>query len=263
MTRTTAGRSLLTLLALALALGCTPPREEAGTEGAEPLRAVQRATAKAGSARIESTTVVGRELSLDATGTLGWRDGLTGTLTLTYTGGTTAETLKKLGTTSMEARYLPDAYYARMGDAFAGQVGGRHWIRYAYDDLADLGGDAGAGLAEQLRGSSPDQAVKLLLASDDVREVGTETTRGRRTTHWSGTVDGTADGQTVDIWVDEHDLLVKKTERGRTATGELSQTAYYTDYGTPAPAERPPAADTADFGELLAKNAQEGSNLLG
>ncbi|CAL9559062.1 hypothetical protein [Streptomyces sp. enrichment culture] len=219
---------------------------------ADALRAVERATGRAGSARVESTTVMGSELSLKAVGALGWHDdAITGTLTITYTGGTTAETMRRLGTTAMEARYLPDAYYAEVGDEFADRVGGRHWIKYVYEDLEDLGGGTGAGFADQMRTTTPHQAVKLLLSAGDVRRVGEEETRGRRTTHWSGTVGGTT-AQTVDIWVDDRDLLVKKVERGRTETGELTQTAYYGDYGVAVSAERPPAADTADFKELLA-----------
>lgn len=164
--------------------------------------------------------------------------------------------MRRLGTTAMEARYLPDAYYARMGDEFAERVGGRHWIKYVYEDLEDLGGGAGAGFADQMRNTTPNQAVKLLLTAEDVRKVGEETTRGRRTTHWAGTMGG-ATAQTVDIWVDDRDLLVKKVERGRTETGELTQTAYYSDYGVRVSAERPPAADTADFKELLASQEAE------
>ncbi|MET8567254.1 hypothetical protein [Streptomyces sp. NPDC004783] len=246
----------LTCLTACTTAGTAEPAEATGPS-ARALKAVERATGRAGSARVESTTVMGGELSLTAAGALGWEDGLTGTLTITYTGGTTAETMRRLGTTSMEARYLPDAYYARMGDAFADRVGGRHWIKYVYDDLEDLGGEAGAGFADGMRDTTPDRAVELLLGSEDVRRVGEETTRGRRTTHWTGTVGG-ADERTVDIWVDGRDLLVKKTERGRTATGELSQTAYYSDYGVEVTAERPPAGDTADFKELL-KDPGDGS----
>ncbi|MDT0610091.1 hypothetical protein [Streptomyces lancefieldiae] len=263
MTRTTARRTVVSIAvtaALACVTACTasdgPSDDPVGSPSltgpsAESLRSVERAVGRAGSARVESTTVMGRELSLDAAGALGWSDGLTGTLTITYTGGTTAETMRRLGTTTMEARYLPDAYYARMGDTFADRVGGRHWIKYVYADLEDLGGGAGAGFADQMRNTTPHQAVQRLLASDDVRKVGAETTRGRRTTHWTGTVGG-ATAQTVDVWVDDRDLLVKKVERGRTETGELTQTAYYSDYGVAVTAERPPAADTADFKELLA-----------
>ncbi|MGV9280355.1 hypothetical protein [Streptomyces sp. NPDC003730] len=270
MTGTRARRTVVSLAvsaALACSTACTAEEEPASPPSgstaassrppaptgpaADALRAVERATGRAGSARVESTTVMGRELSLEAAGVLGWRDGLTGTLTITYTGGTTAETMRRLGTTAMEARYLPDAYYAEMGDEFAERVGGRHWIRYVYEDLEELGGGAGAGFADQMRRTTPNQAVKLLLTAGDVRKVGEETTRGRRTTHWSGTVGGES-AQSVDIWVDDRDLLVKKVERGRTKTGELTQTAHYSDYGVPVPAERPPAGDTADFKELLA-----------
>ncbi|GGQ54489.1 hypothetical protein [Streptomyces flaveolus] len=260
MTSTTAHRTALSIAVtavLACLTACIPagPTEDDPVPWAEPLRAVERATSRAGSAWVHSTTVVGDELSLKAEGALRWGDGLTGTLTLTYTGGTTADAMRRLGTTSMEARYLPDAYYAKMGDAFAARAGGRHWVKYEYADLEDL--DAGAGFADRMRDTAPDEAVKLLLTSDDVHEVGKETTRGRHTTHWSGTVAGDT-GRTVDIWVDAQDLLVKKTERGRTETGELSQTAYYSDYGVPVPVELPPAADTADFKELL-KTPADGS----
>ncbi|MFJ8541019.1 hypothetical protein ACIRFH_03190 [Streptomyces sp. NPDC093586] len=260
MTSTTARRTALSTAVTAV-LACLSACASSGAaEGgpgpsAEPLRAVERATGRAGSAWVTSTTVVGDELSLTAAGALSWGDGVTGSLTLTYTGGTTADAMRRLGIASLEARYLPDAYYAKMGDAFAARADGRHWIKYAYDALEGLGD--GAGFADRMRETAPDEAVKLLLASDDVHEVGRETTRGRHTTHWSGTVDGSP-GRTVDIWVDGQDLLVKKTERGRTEQGELSQTAYYSDYGVPVPVERPPAADTADFTELL-KTPSDGS----
>ncbi|MEU3658592.1 hypothetical protein AB0E77_02295 [Streptomyces sp. NPDC032940] len=248
--RTAFAVAVTAVLACLTACMSAGPTEDDPVPWAEPLRAVERATGRAGSAWVTSTTVIGDELSLKADGALSWGDGVTGSLTLTYTGGTTADAMRALGVTSMEARYLPDAYYAKMGDAFAARADGRHWIKYAYDDLEDPGDGAGAGFADRMRDTAPDEAVKLLLASDDVHEVGRETARGRYTTHWSGTVDGYP-GRTVDIWVDGQDLLVKKTERGRTEQGELSQTAYYSDYGVPVPVDRPPAADTADFTELM------------
>ncbi len=245
------------------------------------LRSAEKSTDRADSARVESTTAMGSMMSMTADGALGWGDGITGTLTITYTGGTLADTMRQLGTTSMEARYLPDAYYAKMGDRFAEKAGGKHWIRYAYDDLADLGGGSGAYLRDQMRNTTPNQSVKLLLASGDVKKVGEEKVRGENTTHYAGTVDvadlagKNADlsesqlaelkdqltqagvtTQTVDIWVNDRDLLVKKVEKGRMATGQLTQTAYYSDYGVRVSAKKPPARDTEDFKELL---KQQGS----
>ncbi|MFE7269231.1 hypothetical protein [Streptomyces sp. NPDC057623] len=266
MTSTRARRSafwIALLTALTALAACTssdgpdePDRTTPARAVTAALRAVERSTDRAESARVRSTTAMGSTLSMKADGTLAWSDGLTGTLTITYTGGTTAETMRRLGTTSMEARYLPDAYYARMGDSFAEKTGGKHWIKYAYDDLDDLAGSAGADLAAQMRGTAPHTSVQRLLSSTDVRKVGEETVSGERTTHYSGTVHGAgATGQTVDIWVDDRDLLVKKVEKGRTATGQLTQTAYYSDYGAKATTEKPPVRDTADLKELLEDSA--------
>jgi len=240
------------------------------------LRSAERTTDGADSAKVESTTTMGSMMSMKADGALGWADGLTGKLTITYTGGTMADQMRALGATSMEARYLPDAYYAKMGAKFAQQVGGKHWIKYAYDDLADLAGGSGAYLKDQMQNTTPNQSVKLLLASGDVKKVGTEQVRGEDTTHYSGTVDVadlatknsnltasqlsdlkkqlTQAGVTteqVDIWVNGDDLLVKKVEKGELSTGRMSSTAYYSDYGVKVSAEEPPASDTADFKDLV------------
>ncbi|WP_329597632.1 LppX_LprAFG lipoprotein [Streptomyces pseudovenezuelae] len=267
---------LTTAAALAGLAACTSSgssdrpaeRERAASAPASlpALRAAERATERARSARVSSTTVMGTQLSLTADGVLAWRDGLSGALTIAYTGGTAAETMRALGVTSMEARYLADAYYAHMGDTFAAKTGGRHWLRYAYDDLKSLGG--GADLADQMRSTTPNQSVRLLLDSDDVRALGRETVDGRTTTHYSGTVDvedvtdtelrqrlqnADVTAETLDIWINEKNLLVKKVEKTSTANGRVTQTAHYSDYGVPVAVRKPPAADTADFKSLLSQ----------
>lgn len=233
------------------------------------LRSVEKAVARAGSARVRSTTAMGGMLDLETDGALGWSGAPVGRLRITYTGGQLAETMRTLGSTSMEARLLPDAYYAKVGAVFARRLEGRHWIKYAYDDLAALPGGSGSYLTDQLRNTAPLQPVRLLLASGDVRRAGEETVSGRRTTRYSATVTPASltgkdaaglreqlrqagvSEETVDVWVDDHDLLVKKAERGQLLTGRMSSTAYYQDYGAKVSATRPPAADTADFKELV------------
>ncbi|GGW76504.1 putative lipoprotein [Streptomyces lucensis JCM 4490] len=240
------------------------------------LRSVEKSTDKADSAKVRSTTSMGDLMSMTANGALAWSDGLKGNLTITYTGGQMAEMMKKAGTQSMEARYLPDAYYAHMSDAYAQQTGGKHWLKYSYDDLAKLGGASGSYMKDQIQNATPNQSVKMLLASGDVKKVGEDTVDGAHTTHYSGTVD-VADlagkssdlsgdqlsalkkqldqagvtTDTVDIWINDENLLVKKTEKANTANGTMTNTTFYSDYGVKVTAEAPPAGDTKDFADML------------
>lgn len=233
---------------------------------AAALNAVEKATDRAGSARVSSSSVMGDLLSMRTAGVLGWAGEPVGKLSITYTGGELAESMRALNSSSMEARLLPDAYYARVGEKFAAQMQGKHWIRYDYDDLADLPGGSGTYLKDQLRNTAPVQPVKLLLASGDARRAGTETVRGERTTHYSGTVVVAAladsdlkdqlvqagvTSETVDIWVNDRNLLVKKVEQGELSSGRMSSTAYYSGYGVKAAVEAPEGRDTADFKDLL------------
>ncbi|CAM5427295.1 putative lipoprotein [Streptomyces canarius] len=241
------------------------------------LRSAEKSTDKADSAKVRSTTSIGDLMSMTANGALTWGDGLKGNLTITYTGGQMAELMKKAGTQSMEARYLPDAYYAHMSDAYAQQAGGgKHWIKYSYDDLAKLGGASGSYMKDQIQNATPNQSVKMLLASGDVKKVGEETVSGVHTTHYSGTLNvadlagRTSDlsaeqlsalkkqlsqagvtTDTVDIWINDQDLLVKKTEKADTANGAMTNTSFYSDYGVKVTAEAPPAGDTKDFADML------------
>ncbi|MGA5471477.1 hypothetical protein ACPCUK_22175 [Streptomyces arboris] len=258
-----------------------PAGDKVRTASVAALQQIRTKTGTVRSARIEGTTEMGGTVSMKQTGTIGWADGLTGSLTLTYTGGTMAKALKQGGGDgSVRARYLQDEYYADMGEAFAATIGGKRWVRYAYKDLAELGGPAGDLLEEQARNSTPEQGVKALLAAGDVRKAGQEDVRGVPATRYSGTVDVaeltgrnsaldagqlaalkeqlSAAGvttQTVDIWVGEDDLLLKKTERGETAAGAFSSTVFYSDYGTEVSVEKPPADDTVDFREILRQRA--------
>jgi hypothetical protein len=240
------------------------------------LRTAEQSTDKADSAKVRSSTSIGNLMSMTGDGALTWGNGLKGKLTITYTGGQVADMMRQAGTTSMEARYLPDAYYAHMSDAYAKNTGGKHWLKYSYDDLAKLGGASGSYMKDQLQNSTPNQSVKLLLASPDVKKAGEETIAGVHTTHYAGTVNVadlagkssnlSADQlaamkqqldqagvttEKVDIWINDQNLLVKKSERADTAKGAMTSTAYYSDYGVKVDAVAPPASDTTDFAKML------------
>ncbi|MEU1120650.1 MULTISPECIES: hypothetical protein [unclassified Streptomyces] len=241
------------------------------------LRTVEKSTDKADTAKIDGSTTMGSLSSMDMKGVMGWSDGITGNVTVTFTGGTQAQQMKQLGQPQLDYRYLKNGFYANMGDRFAAEAGGgKHWLEYDYDTLAEMSGAAGEAFQDQMQNTTPNQSVKMLLASGDVKRVGQENVRGTKATHYSGKVDMAdftakssdldadqkselkkqfdqlgMDTEKIDIWVNGDDLLVKKVEKAETKNGPFSQTAYYSDYGTPLSVEKPPASDTMSFKDLL------------
>ncbi|MBW5420407.1 hypothetical protein GKQ77_02340 [Streptomyces sp. BG9H] len=243
------------------------------------LRTVEKSTDSADTARIDGTTTMGSQASMDMKGVMGWSDGITGEVTVTFTGGAQAQQMQQMGQSKIDYRYLKNGFYANMGDKFAAQAGGgKHWLEYDYDTLAEMSGAAGQAFQDQMQNTTPNQSVKMLLASGDVKRVGEEEVRGTKATHYSGEV-GIADftakstnldkdqltelkkqfeqagmeTQTIDIWVNDDDLLVKKVEKADTKNGAFSQTAYYSDYGTPLSVQKPPASDTVSFKDVMNK----------
>ena len=176
------------------------------------LVAVQKKTGQAQSARIEGDTTMGSAMSMKQSGVMDWSDGITGSMKITYTGGTMADAMKKAGSNgTMEARYFKDGYAADMGEAMSQQTGGKRWINYSYDDLEKLAGASGAALKDQMQNSTPEQGVKSLLASGDVKKVGQEDVRGVSTTHYSGTVDVAAlTAKNSSLSADELDAFKKQ-----------------------------------------------------
>ncbi|AKH86935.1 lipoprotein [Streptomyces sp. CNQ-509] len=241
------------------------------------LKAIDEKTSGAESSKFESTMVMGEAMTTENEGELDWADGAIGTATVKYTDGQMASSIQMMDDDgTLDARYLPDAYYAGVEGAFQTQYPDKKWIRYDYDDLSEFMGPSGDYMKDQMQNSTPGQAVKLLLASEDVEEVGEEEVRGVQTTHYSGTVDVSdlarassktlseqqlsdledqleASGvttQTVDIWVDENDLMIKREESGKMTGGEFSTTVYYSDYGVDVNVEEPSAAESIDFTEI-------------
>ncbi|MEV3860261.1 hypothetical protein AB0J38_38900 [Streptomyces sp. NPDC050095] len=200
------------------------PDDHRDRAAVDALRTARQKVAAAGSARIEATMDTGKKLASRSAGTLSWADGIEGTLTVRVTGGELAASTRAWGGDPSQTRYLPDAYYTRMTDAFAARQKGRHWIRHPYDEDADL---------------TPAASLEELAAAGDVHRVGEETVGSTRTTHYRGT----SGKQRIDVWIDARHLLVRRTQ----SAGDFTSTVHYRDYGARAAAERPPARDTVDF----------------
>ncbi|MFC4492591.1 hypothetical protein ACFPA8_00375 [Streptomyces ovatisporus] len=244
------------------------------------LKQASKNTDEQDSAKVESeqtqSTPQG-EMSTKSEGALDWSGGgTTAEMTVTQQ-GSAAQKLPTSGK-PMPARYTEDAMYLNMGDEFASTAGkGKHWLQYDYDKLAEQAGPSGALIKDQMQNNNPARSVELLLASGKVKKIGTETVKGKKTDHYRGTLkvselarmqskkltekelDQLADQlkqqgfktETVDLWIDGDDLLVKKQETAKGANGDLDSTAYYTDYGTEVTVEAPAASDTMSFEDVL------------
>lgn len=247
-----------------------------------PLAALRQAstqTEKQNSAQVEATTKMGTPNGTQtstAKGAMDWSEGgITGEMLITQKGGAVSGSPAE--NKPMAALYTADAMYMNMGDEFANSVGkGAHWVKYDYEALAKQAGASGAFLKDQLQNNNPSRSVQLLMATGKVKRVGTETVRGEKTTRYSGTLKVSElarmqsqemtdeelealqkqleaagmDTEKIDLWINEEDLLVKKTETADTANGPFESTAFYTDYGAKVTVEVPAAGDTLDFAEL-------------
>lgn len=246
----------------------------------EALKLAVHATDGKKSARVTSTTTMstakGSQTS-DGKGALDWsQGGTTGEMTITQQGGPLGGSAT--GGKPMKATYTHDAMYVNLGDQFASTAGhGKHWIKYDYDALAQKSGASGAFLKDQLQNNNPSRSVQLLLATGKVKKAGTATVQGHKTTHYTGTVQvselarmqskALSDSEleqlqkqlqaigmttdTIDLWIDDDHLLVKKTESADTANGPYKSTAVYSDYGVDVNVQPPAAGDTLDFQQLM------------
>ncbi len=242
-----------------------------------PLAALKKASQRTDqqhSAKVEGTTTMGGANS-SMKGEMDWADGMRAEMTITQNGGAAASS--PLAGKPMPARYTPDAMFMNLGDEFAAQAGGgKHWVKYDYDVLAEKAGASGAFLKDQMQNTDPARSVQILIATGKVKSVGTETVKGTKATHYSGTVkvselakmqskdlsesdlealqkqleQSGMETETIDLWIDGDDLLVKKREQAKSNNGPYDSTVYYSDYGTEVTVEEPASSDTVNFEDM-------------
>lgn len=244
------------------------------------LEQASKSTEEKKSAKVEGQQTQGTprgEISTKTEGSVDWSGGgTTAEMTVTQQGSGTSG-LPTSGK-PMPARYTEDAMYVNLGDQFAATAGkGKHWMKYDYDKLAQQAGPSGALIKDQMQNNNPARSVDLLLASGKVKKVGSETVKGKKADHYSGTIkvaelarmqskklsekdlDQLSDQlqqqgfntEKVDVWIDGDNLLVKKQERAKGKNGDLDSTVFYSDYGTEVSVEVPAAPDTVSFEDAL------------
>lgn len=163
-------------------------------------------------------------------------------------------------------RILGTVFYVQIPAAEQAKMAGKKWMKM---DLAAAGAPT-AALTRQFEDIDPVKQLKTLLAGDAATVVGEEAVGGVQTVHYTvntpvatylaqldaearaavekGVTEKGIKEIKTDLWVDEQYQL----RRARAVMGELSDvTVDYSDYGKPATVEAPPAAETADFADLM------------
>ncbi|UQA94680.1 hypothetical protein [Streptomyces halobius] len=226
------------------------------------LKTASQQTNDKKSAKVDGTVKNGAtEQSMK--GGLDWSNGMNMSVDIRMKGGSGMGSGKP-----MKALYTPDAMYMNMGVPMQG----KSWIKYDYDVLAKKMGPSGALMKDMMQNNNPGRSVDLLIASGKVKEVGKEDVRGVQATHFTGTLavaelarmqsenvsesdlkalekqleQAGAKNETIDLWIDGDNLLVKKRER-MDGNSPYDSTVFYSDYGTEVTVTPPPAGDTMDY----------------
>ncbi|MEU5215519.1 hypothetical protein AB0G79_04875 [Streptomyces sp. NPDC020807] len=183
----------------------------------------------------------------------------------------------------MRVVMLDQVMYIDMGTKLAAEMDGKRWMKLDLKAAGELAGDK--GLQKQLTGGldnmnqDPAQQLALLLDSPDVKHVGSEKINGMETQHYKGTLtleqmlkanetskllskEDHAEltesmkkagfkGYDTELWVNEDGYPARMDIDMTMAEGKMKLTADYSDYGTKAAVQAPPAEDTVDLFEML------------
>jgi LppX_LprAFG lipoprotein len=179
------------------------------------------------------------------------------------------------GASKIEARMVDGVMYMNLGslggsNGLSSMTGGKTWMKL---DLKAFGAGAGAtGSAGGLGDANPGGVLDSLRGAGDVEKVGADTLRGVETTHYRATIDpqkaianAPAELQEkakaglaelggpfpMDVWIDGDGQTRKISADIDAATGKVSMTLEYYDFGVDVDVTAPPADDTFDFSTLL------------
>lgn len=255
-----------------------------GRTALQVLTASYERTAEAKSAKVEMT------MSMSATGegdgemvmkgVMGW-DPIV--MDMTMTGSGSAFAAAPGAPEQVRMMWQDNVIYTDMGPEAAKEMDGKRWMKMDLAAAAEASGDE--ELTEQMTSSfenmnqSPAEQLAMLLESPNLEHVGSEKIDGVEAEHYKGTLtvkemmesnesldvmkpeerkqlleaveESGIKGYDTEVWVNEDDLPVRMDVTVETPEGDLDMSMKYSDYGTKAEVEVPPAADTVDLFEMI------------
>jgi hypothetical protein len=186
-------------------------------------------------------------------------DHRSGRITMTFTGSGSTFTLEEI----LEGSDV----YVR-GSAFEKLLpAGKHWLHM---DVNEAGKGLGINLNDLLNASPQSGLEQLMSTSKDVAKIGTESIGGVTTTHYRATVDPSKskllksldkifhfEYGPVDAWIDAKQrvrrskVTLTSDVPGAGQRLEQTSTTEYSDYGIHVDVKAPPAAEVAEFKDVL------------
>ncbi|GHE47837.1 hypothetical protein CP980_13990 [Streptomyces vinaceus] len=269
------------------AASAQPSAPVAGGSATEALTAAYKKTSAAKSAKVRMTMKMSGGLggeNIEMTGVQGWDPQV---MDITMKGG-----LGQAGVDSMRMVMSKDVMYMEMpaDSPMSAGMDGKRWMKLDMKAAAEASGDAevlkkfgGAGGMGGMSGmdqnQDPAKQLALLLASPNVKLVGSEKVEGADAQHYKGTLtfeemlaanEGSkalpeADraklteamkkagikGYDMDVWVNKDGYPARMKVAIGTPQGSLDLDASYSDYATTATVQTPPENETLDLFAML------------
>jgi hypothetical protein len=171
---------------------------------------------------------------------------------------------------ALQVRLVGSTFYMQI-PGMAAQTG-KSWVSLSLADASKVGGLDLSHVFDQAAQSGPAQALTLLSRAGTVRNLGPETIRGVKTTHYSGTVNlakiiaelapalsaqlrpmasqlGVTTLQ-IDLWLRADLLPVRVVEAYPSKLGAVRVQLDVLGYNVPVTVTAPPASDTVDFAQF-------------
>ncbi|MFE6228766.1 MULTISPECIES: hypothetical protein [unclassified Streptomyces] len=248
------------------------------------LKAAFEKTSEAKAAKIHMTLTMPAGMegggTMEMTGVQGWDPAL---MDITVKGSMLSAAAGAGGPEQMRMLMLDNVMYMDMGAEQAAKLDGKRWMKFDLKGIAEASGDK--NLQKSMTGGmenmnqDPAKQLALLLDSPNLKHVGAEKVGGVEAQHYKGTltleqmvdantsfdvlseqerkelVDGVKKAgitaYDTEVWVDGNGYPVKMDVGMKMPQGTVKMVAEYSDYGTKAAVQAPPAKDTVDLFQML------------
>ncbi|MER7172794.1 hypothetical protein [Streptomyces mesophilus] len=261
------------------------PKFQSRTTAIKTLTAAYEKTAEAKSAKVEMTMSMPAGLEgggdMKMSGVMGWDPSV---VDMTISGSALTQGDPE-APERMRVVMRDSVMYMDMGKAALAEMDGKRWMKMDLGAMAEKAGEGDKALQEAMTGGldnmnqDPARQMALLLESENLKHLGTETVAGQKADHYKGKLSvkemlesnksfdflegkdrdellknvekSGIEGYDTEVWVNEDGYPVKMNVGMESPQGTVEIKQTFSDYGAKAEVEVPPASQTFDIMEML------------